>query len=100
VVLTAYDTGNALPAWAPLRVVIGHGPESANLGELSQQVDAFYSLGGTDATRLEFIAQLGVRYVFWGPAEHELGDWDPNQAAYLKPLHRAGEYAVFEVVGE
>ncbi len=31
VVLTGFQTGNALPAWAPDFVVIGHGPESAGL---------------------------------------------------------------------
>lgn len=42
VVLSSFDIGNALPAWAPFRVVIGHGPESVGLSELSQQVTAFY----------------------------------------------------------
>ena len=96
VVLAAYETGNALPAWAPLRVVIGHGPESVNLAELRPQVAAFYSTSTQDALRIEFLRQFDVRYIFWGPAERLLGDWDPNQASYLRPFHQAGTYSLFE----
>ena len=41
-VLTAFETGNALPAWAPVRVVIGHGPESVGLTELQPRVEAMF----------------------------------------------------------
>jgi hypothetical protein len=96
VILTAYETGNALPAWAPVRVVIGHGPESANLDVLQPQVEGFFSAQMTDEERLALLKSAEVHYVFWGPAEQRLGDWDPYQAAYLKPSYRSGLYHVFE----
>jgi hypothetical protein len=96
VVLAAYETGNALPAWAPMRVVIGHGPESVNLAELRPQVAAFYSQETSHEGRLDFLRQFDIRFVFWGPAERELGNWDPNQAPYLRPLYQVGAYSVFE----
>ncbi len=43
VVLSSFETGNPLPAYAPLRVVVGHGPESAGLEALLPQVRAFYA---------------------------------------------------------
>jgi hypothetical protein len=95
IVLAAYETGNALPAWAPLRVVIGHGPESVHLVELRLQVAAFYSQQISEAQRLEFLRQFDITYVFWGPAERLLGGWDPNQALYLRPTFQAGEYSLF-----
>jgi hypothetical protein len=97
VVLAAYETGNPLPAWAPVRVVIGHGPESANLARLEPQVAAFYTASTPDAQRIELIRQFDVRYVFWGPAERRLGDWSPYQANYLQPVYQAGEYELFQV---
>jgi hypothetical protein len=97
VVLAAYATSNALPAWAPVRVVIGHGPESANLAKLEPQVAAFYAKGTPDAQRLELIHQFNVGYVFWGPAEQALGDWSPHTAAYLQPVYQAGDYQLFQV---
>ncbi len=99
VVLTAYETGNALPAWAAMQVVIGHGPESANLDELRPRVAGFYQIATTDAERRALLDEFGVRYVFWGPQERELGGWDPYAAAYLREVFAVGDYVVF-VVGE
>ncbi len=98
VVLAAYDTGNALPAWTSLRVVIGHGPESADLAELRPLVEGFYQTGTSDEQRLSLLQRFHVRYVFWGPEERLLGDWDPAQAGYLESLARAGGYQVFKVI--
>lgn len=98
VVLSAYETGNALPAWAPLRVVVGHGPESARLEEIRPQVNAFYASSTPDAERLRLIQQYQVDYVFWGPAERALGDWQPAQASFLQLAFQQGEYAVYRLV--
>jgi hypothetical protein len=97
VVLAAYETSNALPAWAPVRVIVGHGPESLNKAELEPRVTAFYAVGTSNAQRLELIRQFDVRYVFWGPAERDLGGWSPNQAGYLRPVYQSGEYQLFHV---
>jgi hypothetical protein len=96
VVLASFDTSNALPAWAPLRVVIGHGPESVGLADLRPQVEAFYSLASRDEDRIQFLEHQGVRYVIWGPLERSLGQWDPGTASYLKKIFELGEYRLFE----
>jgi hypothetical protein len=96
VALTAYDSGNALPAWAPVKVVIGHGPESVALQTLSPQVAAFYAAETSDNLRLALIRQFNVRYVLWGPHERALGGWSPEQAAYLQQLYQSGEYHLYE----
>jgi uncharacterized membrane protein len=97
VVLASYETSNPLPAWAPLRLVIGHGPESVGMAELLPEVAAFYSGYTADEQRLALLRRFNVHYVFWGPAERLLGSWDPRQAAFLQPLDQFGEYAVFRV---
>ena len=97
VVLAAYDTGNALPAWAPVRVLIGHGPESIHLKNLQPEVDAFFDSNTPDRNRLLLIHQFGVKYVFWGPLERKLGDWDPYTSPFLKLVYQKGEYSFFAV---
>ncbi len=97
VALTSFVTGNAFPAWAPVRVLIGHGPESANLAGLTPQADAFYQAGTPDGQRLAFISRFNIHYIFWGPAEKALGTWDPAQAGFLQLATQNGDYALFEV---
>lgn len=97
VVLSAYETGNALPAWAPVRVVIGHGPESAGLAELQPQVAEFFQPETRDSARLAFLQTHAISYLFWGPAEKALGEWDPAEAQYLQPIYQGAEITVFAI---
>jgi hypothetical protein len=97
IVLASFETGNALPAWAPVKVVIGHGPESIALEELRPQVKAFFDTSSTDNDRRSLVDRLDVKFVFWGPSEKALGDWDPATAGYLEPVYEQGEYTIFEV---
>ncbi len=100
VVLAAFSTGNALPAWAPVYVVIGHGPESVNLAALMPRVEAFYRRGTPEAERAALLDEFGVDYVFWGSAERALGDWDPRQEARLRRVYDRDGYAIFAVMGQ
>jgi hypothetical protein len=98
VVLSSYDTGNALPAWASVYVVIGHGPESVNFAELDPRVRGFYQIETSDHSRQSLIQEFGVDYVFWGPKEKLLGEWNPDNAAYLHRVYQQGDYVLFEVI--
>jgi hypothetical protein len=100
VALASFDTSNALPAWAPLRVVIGHGPESVGLADLRTRVEKFYSSAMSDAERKQILQEQKVRYVIWGPLERRLGGWNPGDASYLRKLYEGGEYQIFETVLE
>jgi hypothetical protein len=96
-VLAAYATGNALPAWAPMHVLIGHGPESADLAQLEPRVADFYSGDMGAAERQGFLMHYGVSWVFWGPAERALGSFDPAESGNLTLAERQGEYCVYAV---
>jgi hypothetical protein len=97
VVLAAFDTGNALPAWAPVRSVTGHGPETANLAAIQPLVDAFFGgdLNGPQADR--FLTDRGVSLVFRGPLEAVLGDWQEPPTERLEPVFEDSGYVIYAV---
>jgi hypothetical protein len=97
VVLATYETGNYLPARTRARAFVGHGSESVRAGEKKALVARFFSATTDDAWRRQLLMQYGVDYVFWGPAERTLGDFDPGQAVYLGLVYEAEGYLVFEV---
>jgi uncharacterized membrane protein len=97
VVLSSYETGNALPAWAPMRVVIGHGPESVGLEDLRKQVASFFDAETSDTQRVELLSEYGIHYVFWGPSERLLGDWNPTNSPYFDILYQSGDFMLFNV---
>lgn len=97
VVLSAFQTGNAIPAYAPVRVLIGHGPESANLSELQPQIAAFFQAGSTHEDRLRLICSQGVDYLFWGPHERLLGNWQPMEMPGIDQIYENQEVKIFQV---
>lgn len=96
VILCAYETGNALPAWAPVRVVVGHGPESAGKAELMPRVADFFS-DMNDEQRSIFLQEQDVRYVLWGPAERALGAWSPEESSFLEQIYEKNGISIFRV---
>ncbi len=98
VVLSSFETGNALPAWIPVYVVLGHGPETINHAQIATRVSAFYTLESSDQVRRSLLDDYNVDYVFWGPEERELGSWQPGEADYLFEIFSDGEYSIFSVI--
>ena len=97
VVLTAYDSGTYLPVRVGARVFLGHGLETVDADEKEVMVERFFSAATNDSWRQWLLAEYGVDYVFWGPAERALGDFDPGRVAYLRPIYDGNGYSIFEV---
>ena len=99
VVLTSFETGNALPAWAPVHVVVGHGPESADLKDLLPRVQAFFSGEMTESEAASFVQEQGVDYVFYGPREKDSLDQDEFWTAGMQVVYADGEYSIIKTTG-
>jgi len=97
VALAAYATSNALPAWAPLRVVAGIGTLSAQADQLQHEVAAFYDRNTADEERVGILNRYEIRVVLWGPQERELGVFNPHTWLQLEPFCSQGEYQAFRV---
>jgi hypothetical protein len=95
VVLASFNTSNALPAWAPVRTVTGHGPESVNLSQLTPRIARFYSGDKVEQTALA--AEFHIRFVIYGPAEKALGAWDPAGQVQFELVYDQNGYQVFEM---
>ena len=95
VLLAAYPTSNALPAWAPVRVVAGHGPETPGLAQLLPQVEGFFKVESSEQDRQDLVLAQQVDLLFYGPAERALGGWEPASWDCLRPIYDAAGYEVF-----
>jgi hypothetical protein len=97
VVLSNYSTGNALPAWAPVHVLAGHGPESANLKNIRPEIETFYS-GKKDLTwQKDFLSRYLVRFIIFGPEEKALGDWESIFGSDYKLIDQINGYSLYQV---
>lgn len=98
VVLAAHETGNYLPAYANVRAFLGHGPETLHSDEKRELVARFFAAGTDDAWRRSLLAEYNVRYLYYGPHERALGDFNPDEAVYLRRVYEAGEVVLYAVM--
>ncbi len=98
-VLAAFRSGNYIPARAGNRVFIGHGPETVDAAAKQALLDRFFAAETDDAFRQSLLADFGIAYLFYGPYERELGDFEPAQAAYLEAVYASGKVTIYRVVG-
>lgn len=96
-VLAPYSTSNALPAWVPVRVVVGHGPESVHAAQLKPQIEVFFELQMAESEMIAFLEQHGVRYVIWHEEDAEAQGLHADGLGMLSLLYRAGDYALYQV---
>lgn len=105
VALCLTATCTPLPAFADLRVFVGHGPETLFLRRKEADVALFYrgelSLDAMQARYMQGFQLLPVRFVLYGPAERTLNDGLPFAwAGQMALVYDADGWQVYEVVGD
>ncbi len=97
VILSSYNTGNFLPVVVGAKAFLGHGPETAYSEDKRQLVKQFYAAETADAWRRAFLKKWPITYVFFGPLEKKVGQFDPAQAGYLTLEYDRDGYRIYRV---
>jgi len=63
VILAPFDESNLLPAFIPIKVITGHGPESKNLSEITKILDRFYQGDLNQDETQEFIQPFDIKFI-------------------------------------
>jgi hypothetical protein len=97
IVLASYQTSNNLPVWAPVRVPIGLSPLSIGIEQLSPRIIKFFSGSMDFIQQRDLLQELNVSYIYWGPAEKELGNWQPDPRLGLSKVYDQDNIQIFRV---
>ena len=97
VVLSSFVTGNNLPAWAPVRVVIGHGPETIGLKSLMVEINDYFGEKVAEKDCKVFFGKYQTEYLFWGPEEISMWDYEPGLSDCLSLIFDRQGYTIYEV---
>jgi uncharacterized membrane protein len=62
-------------------------------------VEKFFQSSTGDQERIKLIQQFHIDYVFWGPTEQALGDWNPDGFAGLTSIYQQGAWKIYQVSG-
>lgn len=95
-VLASYEVGGFIPARIGHRVFMGHWTETVDLAGKRAAAERFYG-AATDDERQAMLHQYGIVYVFHGPREQAIGDFDPAEAGYLTLVFTSHDVSIYRV---
>jgi hypothetical protein len=95
VVLAGPETGNALPAFASVRVLYGHPFETPDAESMRQLVVGLFQGDIDFGPGVDLIKGRTIDIVFYGPEERRLGS--PPWLAELPPLYVNDSVTIFQV---
>ena len=98
VVLSSQQTGNLIPAVAGNAVVVGHWAETIGFQEKQRFVKTFFDERTTDEQRREILERFRVSYLFYGPEERALGDYDVEGSPLLRLVYANQRYRILRVI--
>ncbi len=97
VVFSAETTGQYVPMFTGAHAYLAHWAQTVDFYNKRDAVSTFYSAYSTDAERQKILNAYGVDYVLAGPAELEVGSYDPAEASFLDLAYESPQVRVFSV---
>ena len=100
VVFSAYDTGAYLPGISGRTAFLSHWAQTVNFYGKRDLVAEFYSSDTSNARRQQILEQNGIDYVLYGPAERELGKFNPEEIKILRLVFSSPEASLYALEPE
>jgi hypothetical protein len=97
VILSSITTGQYIPMFTGSHAFLAHWAQTLDFYNKDRMVSEFFSGFTSDARRADILKQYGVSYVFYGPAERELGPYDPSASPLLEQVYSTPQVSVFAV---
>jgi hypothetical protein len=82
-VLSAFVTGHYIPGLAGNRAFLANAVMTIDFNHKREVVKDFFDPATSDAERRAIIQKYGIGYIFFGPAEREVGAYDPVTSPWL-----------------
>jgi hypothetical protein len=100
VVLSSLTVGQYVPMLTGAHSYLGHWAQTLDFYGKSQAVDRFFNPATPEAERRAILDAHSVDYIFVGPAERELGAFDPGQSSEFRMVHSTPLVSVYAPAGE
>jgi hypothetical protein len=99
VVLSAFVTGHYIPGLAGNRAFLANAVMTIDFNYKRGVVNDFFDPATPDADRRAIIRKYGIRYIFLGPAEREVGAYDPMTSPWLTLAFSNSNVSIYRVEG-
>jgi len=99
IILSSYGIGSLLAALTGRYVYFGHAHQTRNFIIKKYDVEQwFFRYNTNDQRKRQWLHQQGINYLYFGKREKDLGDFDPQEKDYLKPVFQNNEAIIYQVL--
>jgi hypothetical protein len=95
VVLSSFVVGHFIPGLTGDRAFLGNAVMTLDFNAKRESVIGFFDSNTLDSDRQALMIEYGVRYVFFGPAERGLGDYDPSESSLFEEAFSSGDTHIY-----
>lgn len=96
-VLSSLMIGQYIPAQSGNRVFLAHWAQTAHFYDRQSDVARFFDTSTPDGERANILAAFRVDYVWRGPAERQLGSYEPASSPWLTLAFSTPRVSVYRV---
>ncbi|MGQ0601049.1 MAG: hypothetical protein ACT4QE_05045, partial [Anaerolineales bacterium] len=97
VVMASLMTGQYVPALSGQRAFLAHWAQTVDFYRKEQLATEFYAASTSDARRMTIANDYDVAYVFYGPSERALGNFDPSTSELFERVYANGAVDVYRL---
>jgi hypothetical protein len=97
IVLSSYDIGMYLPGISGRLAFLSHWAQTVNFLGKKELVEGIYKGEINKPELYNSLKSNKIQYVFYGPAEHFLGDFPPEKTDYLTEVYRSENVKIYMV---
>jgi hypothetical protein len=94
-ILCSYWVGNYIPARIGHRVFWGHWNLTIDFVGKRRLAETFFHVQTDDRVRRKILEEYSIAYLFYGPQERALGDFNPEDKPYLTKTFSNSEVSVY-----
>jgi hypothetical protein len=98
VVLSSLTIGQYMPALTGRHAFLAHWAQTLDFYGKTAMVTEFFANATDNSRRQDILRQYSVDYIFYGPAERDLGNYSLKTATFLQRVYASPRAEVYQVL--
>ncbi len=96
-IVSSLHSGSLIPVFSLQQVFLGHAHETAQFKKKRLATELFFRESDA-AGREMFLRQNDIDYLFFGPTEKNMANFDPNQEPFLQKVYENDSVVIYKVI--
>jgi hypothetical protein len=97
VVLSSITVGQYVPAVSGNTAFLAHWAQTVDFYDKTERVERFFDVTTPEDERIDTLRSFNITYVFYGPAERALGEYDPGESSLFAEVFSSPHVKLYAV---